>query len=92
MREATFLQLVEQAADITREDAEQAAHAVLRTLSERLTLGEATDIAAFLPRELRADLTSARSSRSSTRPGRGVPPRPCSRCSRSGSQVARPRT
>ena len=49
---------VELAAGITREAAERAVVATLRTLAERITRGEAEDIALFL-RELRTALTSA---------------------------------
>jgi uncharacterized protein (DUF2267 family) len=50
---------VEQVAGITRPEAEQAVRATLETLAERITGGEADDIAAFLPPELRPLLTSA---------------------------------
>jgi uncharacterized protein (DUF2267 family) len=49
---------VQQAAGVSREHAEHATRATLQTLGERITRGEAEDIAAFLPRELRDDLTS----------------------------------
>lgn len=58
MRIGTFLEIIEQTAGITREEAERAARATLRTLAERITLGEAEDIAAFLPKELRGVMTS----------------------------------
>jgi uncharacterized protein (DUF2267 family) len=58
MRYATFISTVEQAAGISREEAERATEATLRTLSERITGGEAEDIAAFLPKELRPVMTS----------------------------------
>jgi uncharacterized protein (DUF2267 family) len=57
MQYATFLSTVEQAAGIRRDEAERAIAAVLRTLAERITGGEAADIAAFLPREIRRLLT-----------------------------------
>jgi uncharacterized protein (DUF2267 family) len=60
MRYATFMTTVEQAAGITREEAERAVPATLQSLAERITGGEARDIAAFLPRELRPLLTAAR--------------------------------
>ncbi len=44
----TFLEIIEQAAGTTWEEAERAARATLQTLAERMTLGEAEDIAAFL--------------------------------------------
>jgi uncharacterized protein (DUF2267 family) len=59
MRLATFLTTVEQAAGITRPEAERAVRAVLETLSERLTGGEAGDIALFLPQEVRPLLVPA---------------------------------
>jgi uncharacterized protein (DUF2267 family) len=59
MRYSTFITTVEQAAGIEREEAERAVDATLRTLAERITRGEAEDIALFLPRELRSALTSA---------------------------------
>jgi uncharacterized protein (DUF2267 family) len=59
MRYATFMSIVEQEAGISREQAERATRAVLETLSERLTRGEALDIAAFLPELLRPWLTWA---------------------------------
>jgi uncharacterized protein (DUF2267 family) len=58
MREATFIEMVEQAGGITRDDAQRATRATLQTLGERITRGEADDIAAFLPGELRGLLTS----------------------------------
>jgi uncharacterized protein (DUF2267 family) len=59
MRYATFMSIVEQAVAIGREQAERAASATLETLAERITGGEARDIAVFLPRELRPALESA---------------------------------
>jgi uncharacterized protein (DUF2267 family) len=58
MAQASFLETVEQTGGITREEAERAVRATLRTLAERITRGQAEDIAAFLPRELRGLLTS----------------------------------
>jgi uncharacterized protein (DUF2267 family) len=57
MRYATFMTMVEQAAGLTPEEAETAVRATLATLTERITRGEADDIAAFLPKELRSLLT-----------------------------------
>jgi uncharacterized protein (DUF2267 family) len=57
MRYATFMRLVEEGTGLLRPEAERAAHAVLRVLARRITLGEADDIAAFLPPEFRHDLT-----------------------------------
>jgi uncharacterized protein (DUF2267 family) len=59
MRYATFMTIVEQAAGITREEAERAVPAALQTLGERISGGEARDLAAFLPRALRPLLTAA---------------------------------
>jgi uncharacterized protein (DUF2267 family) len=58
MRYATFLDTVADAAGLTSEEAERAAVATLTTLAERITRGEADDIAAFLPRELRPIVSS----------------------------------
>jgi uncharacterized protein (DUF2267 family) len=59
MRYAPFLEVVEQTAGLSRERAEQAVRATLETLAERITRGEADDIAAHLPQELRHLLTDA---------------------------------
>jgi uncharacterized protein (DUF2267 family) len=59
MRQEAFLALVQRAAGSSRQQAETAVRATLRTLAERITLGEAEEIAAFLPSELRGDLMSA---------------------------------
>ncbi|HEY2656336.1 MAG TPA: DUF2267 domain-containing protein [Solirubrobacteraceae bacterium] len=59
MREETFLQVVEREAGITRDEARKAARATLRTLGQRITRGEARDIAAFLTGDLREILMSA---------------------------------
>jgi uncharacterized protein (DUF2267 family) len=53
MRYATLLTIVEQLTGLDRPEAERATEAALRTLAERITGGEARDIAAFLPREMR---------------------------------------
>jgi uncharacterized protein (DUF2267 family) len=58
MRYAPFIGTVEQVGDLTREEAERAIEATLRTLGEHLTLGEARDLAAFLPSEVRRFLTT----------------------------------
>ena len=47
-----FLTTVQQKAGISRERAEAAARATLETLAERLSSGEARDVAAQLPPEL----------------------------------------
>jgi uncharacterized protein (DUF2267 family) len=59
MRQEAFLALVQRAAGISPQQAEAAARATLRTLAERITLGDAEDVAAFLPSQLRGDLLSA---------------------------------
>jgi uncharacterized protein (DUF2267 family) len=56
--EETFLELVEQAAGITRAEAREAVRATLRTLAERITRGEAEDVAVFVPGEFRELLAS----------------------------------
>jgi uncharacterized protein (DUF2267 family) len=53
MRYSPFITTVEQVAGIDRPEAERAVHATLETLGERITGGEARDIAAFLPEEVR---------------------------------------
>lgn len=58
MHEGRFFETVEEAADITREEAERAVRATLRTLGERITRGQAEDIAASLPRSVQTVLTS----------------------------------
>ena len=58
MGEETFLDVVEQAAGITRQDAREAVRATLRTLAERVTRGEAEDVAPFVPGEFREILAS----------------------------------
>jgi uncharacterized protein (DUF2267 family) len=60
MHYATFLSTVEQVGGLTRAEAERAIEATLRTLAERITRGEAEDIAAMLPKELRPLLTATR--------------------------------
>jgi uncharacterized protein (DUF2267 family) len=59
MRYATLLTLVQRATGLDRPAAQRAIEATLRTLGERITGGEAGDIAAFLPAELRAPLERA---------------------------------
>jgi uncharacterized protein (DUF2267 family) len=53
MAESQFLELVEHAAGIPREEAREAVRATLCTLAERITHGEAQDIAVFVPGEFR---------------------------------------
>jgi uncharacterized protein (DUF2267 family) len=54
-----FVVRVEQRADVGRERAEALIQATLRTLAERISGGEAQDLADQLPEELRAPLTGA---------------------------------
>jgi uncharacterized protein (DUF2267 family) len=60
MRYATLITIVEQLTGLDRPAAERATEATLRTLAERITGGEARDIAAFLPREMRDWLVPTR--------------------------------
>ena len=55
-----FIRSVAQGADIPWEDAERLTVATLRTLAERITGGEADDLAAQLPLELKPHLTGVR--------------------------------
>jgi uncharacterized protein (DUF2267 family) len=59
MRYASFVTTVERLSGLSRPASERAIEATLRTLSERISGGEAQDIAAFLPQEVRPWLTSA---------------------------------
>jgi uncharacterized protein (DUF2267 family) len=59
MRYGTFMGIVEEVGGLPRPDAERAVRAVLRVLGRRISTGEAEDIAAFLPAELRLTLTDA---------------------------------
>jgi uncharacterized protein (DUF2267 family) len=52
-----FIGSVAEGAGISREDAERLTAATLETLAERITGGEAEDLAAQLPRELKSYLT-----------------------------------
>ena len=54
---ARFVEIVQQGAGTTREEAERAARTVLGTLSERIARGEAQDLAAQLPPEIAGWLT-----------------------------------
>jgi uncharacterized protein (DUF2267 family) len=58
MRYGTFMTTIEEVGGLIREEAEPATEATLRTLAERITRGEAEDVAQFLPDELRPFLTS----------------------------------
>jgi uncharacterized protein (DUF2267 family) len=59
MAESQFLELVERAAGIGREEARKAVHPTLCTLAERITRGEAEDIAVLVPGEFRELLTGS---------------------------------
>jgi uncharacterized protein (DUF2267 family) len=60
MHYATLITLVEQLAGVDRAQAERATQATLRTLSERISGGEALDIATFLPPEMRRWIAPAK--------------------------------
>jgi uncharacterized protein (DUF2267 family) len=60
MQYASFLTIVEQVGGLTPEEAERAIEATLETLSERITGGEARDIAGFLPKGMRGFLADTR--------------------------------
>jgi uncharacterized protein (DUF2267 family) len=51
-----FIDLVAQEAGVSRDEAIRAARATLKTLAQRISRGEAEDIAAELPEELRLSL------------------------------------
>jgi uncharacterized protein (DUF2267 family) len=51
-----FIDAVAERAALPRPSAEKLTHAALRVLAERISGGEAEDLAAQLPRELKADL------------------------------------
>jgi uncharacterized protein (DUF2267 family) len=55
-----FIRSVAQGADIPWQDAERLTAATLQTLAERITGGEANDLAAQLPLELKPHLTGVR--------------------------------
>ena len=57
MRYDEFITSVAEDAGISREEAERLTAATLRTLAERITGGEAEDLAAQLPEELKPYLT-----------------------------------
>lgn len=56
--EEEFLELVERAGDITRQEAREAVRATLCVLAERITHAEAEDVAVFVPGGYRELLTS----------------------------------
>jgi uncharacterized protein (DUF2267 family) len=57
MAQASLLETLEQTGGVRREEAERAVRAALRTLAGRNTRGQAEDIRAVLPHELRGLLT-----------------------------------
>ncbi|GIF06532.1 DUF2267 domain-containing protein [Actinoplanes siamensis] len=59
MKFPEFISKVAERASLPREEADAITRATLRTLGERITGGEARDLAAQLPRELQDSLTSA---------------------------------
>jgi uncharacterized protein (DUF2267 family) len=59
MRYATFIRIVEEAGGLSRPEAERAVRATLWVLARRISTGEAEDLAAFLPNELRTILIDA---------------------------------
>jgi uncharacterized protein (DUF2267 family) len=59
MHYATAVTMVERLAGLDPPEAERAIESTLRTLGERISGGEAADIAAFLPSEMRGWLVSA---------------------------------
>ncbi|HEV7468742.1 MAG: uncharacterized protein JWP64_2621 [Pseudonocardia sp.] len=56
MKYDEFIDAVSERAGLPRDEAESLTHAVLRTLSERLSGGEAEDLRAQLPKGLQEDL------------------------------------
>jgi uncharacterized protein (DUF2267 family) len=52
----TFIKKEAEKAGLPKDQAESVAHATLRTLADRITGGEADDLAAQLPQPLKADL------------------------------------
>jgi uncharacterized protein (DUF2267 family) len=56
----TFTRTTAQRAGVPEEKAERLEHATLRTLADRISGGEAQDLAAQLPRPLQEDLRPAR--------------------------------
>src|SRR3954453_10661583 len=57
---ATFTRTTAQRAGVPEEAAERIEHATLRTLADRISGGEAQDLASQLPSRLQADLRPAR--------------------------------
>ncbi|MET7902267.1 DUF2267 domain-containing protein [Streptomyces sp. NPDC005355] len=55
---ATFVDTVTQRSGLPREKAEAVIHATLGTLAERITRGEADDLASELPKQLKESLVS----------------------------------
>lgn len=58
-----FLSRVERDAGLSRPEAERAVHATLQSLAERLSAGQARNIAARLPRELARSMTGDKNAR-----------------------------
>jgi uncharacterized protein (DUF2267 family) len=56
----TFIKTEAEKAGVPKDDAEKLAHATLRTLADRITGGEADDLAAQLPQPLKDDLLKDR--------------------------------
>jgi uncharacterized protein (DUF2267 family) len=56
----TFIKTEAEKAGLPKDQAENLAHATLRTLADRITGGEAKDLAAQLPQPLKADLQKPR--------------------------------
>jgi uncharacterized protein (DUF2267 family) len=55
-----FIEDVAERGGLARDAAESVTHAVLQVLAERISGGEAADLAAQLPRQLQPDLTAPR--------------------------------
>jgi uncharacterized protein (DUF2267 family) len=56
----TFIKTEAEVAGMPKDQAESLAHATLRTLADRITAGEADDLAAQLPQPLKEDLLKER--------------------------------
>jgi uncharacterized protein (DUF2267 family) len=54
-----FIDAVAERGGLSREEAEEVTHATLQTLAERITGGEADDVASQLPKRLQDDLRGA---------------------------------
>jgi uncharacterized protein (DUF2267 family) len=60
MQYTSFVNVVEQVGGLTPEEADRAIEATLETLAERITGGEARDIAESLPKGMRGFLADTR--------------------------------